>query len=235
MWRSAGIAALQAIDIDDRQIRIGACATHAKLAATLAELPQCAGLVSAAGNAANPSVRQMATVGGNLATGDFPASDLAPALLCLDAEVELQTAKGTQRLSIERFLDARRNLEPGTLLTSVIIPRKPARTAHVRLPLRKAGDYPVAVISISAVLGDTGAVEDIRVAVGSVEPAARRWSRLEQQLVGRPLDPDAAYGLAEADAAAFAGRDSVEAPGWYRRQVLPALMRRATQAVLSQR
>jgi aerobic carbon-monoxide dehydrogenase medium subunit len=100
------------------------------------------------------------------------------------------------------------------------------------LPLRKAGDYPVAIVSMAVAIGPDGSVGDIRVAVGSVEASARRWPQLEEQLLGRPLDPARAYELAKACAGVFTGRESVEAPGWYRVQVLPTLVRRAAEAVL---
>lgn len=227
------IPELHTVDITERDIRIGACVTHARLIASLATVDQCKGLKAAAGGAANPAVRQMATVGGNVSAWQFPASDLPPALLCLDASIELRTPGGEERLPVDRFLDIRDRLEPGTLVTGVIIPRSPVRTGHARLPLRKAGDYPVAIVSVAAVLGSDGSVEDIKVAVGSVEPSARRWPQLEEQLRGRQLDPRTARDLAETSVGAFAGRDSVEAPGWYRVQVLPTLVRRAVEAIVA--
>jgi aerobic carbon-monoxide dehydrogenase medium subunit len=227
------IAELQAVELAEDEIRIGACVSHARLVSALVGFEECAGLVAAAGGAANPAVRQMATVGGNLCASDFPASDLPPALLCLDAEIELRTQKGRERVPIGRFLDIRRTLEPGALVTCVAIKRKPLRTGHARLPLRKAGDYPVAIVSMAVAIGPDGSVGDIRVAVGSVEASARRWPQLEEQLLGRPLDPARAYELAKACAGVFTGRESVEAPGWYRVQVLPTLVRRAAEAVLA--
>ncbi|MGH7119192.1 MAG: FAD binding domain-containing protein [Acetobacteraceae bacterium] len=227
------IPELNVIDIEENQIRIGACVTHAQLAARLANVAPCNGLTTAARSAANPAIREMATIGGNLWTWDFPAADLPPALLCLDAELELHTPSRQQRLPIEHFLKERRNLEPGTLLTQVIVPRRPVRTGHARLPLRKAGDYPVVIVSMAAILAANRVADDIRVAVGSLETSPLRWPQLERQLVGRPLDPRIAHDLAAAEATSFAARDSVEAPGWYRLQVLPALVRGAAEAVLA--
>ena len=228
------IPELNAIDVAADRIRIGACVTHSQLVAGLVGIASCNGLVTAAGSAANPAIRSMATVGGNLSACDFPAADLPPTLLCLDAEVEVGVnGGGMQRLPIERFLATRKNLEPGTLVTGITISRQPVLTGHARLPLRKAGDYPVAIVSISATIGRDGLVEDARIAVGSVESSARRWPQLEQRLKGLALDGHKAGTLAEAELGVFTGRDAVEAPGWYRVQVLPALVRRAVQAALS--
>lgn len=223
---------LKAITLTERTVEIGACATHRALAAALEDLPDLRVLVQAAGRSANPAVRAAATLGGNLCTPAFAAADLVPALLCLDAQVEIAARAGSERLSLERFLTVRRTLEPGRMLTKVIVPRLSARTAHARLPLRKAGDYPVAIVSLAVVSDATGKVVQARVAVGSVEPVARRWLGLEAALVGNPLDPETIYSAAARLTDEFAGRDGVEAPGWYRVSVLPALVRRAGASVL---
>ena len=116
----------------------------------------------------------------------------------------------------------------------VIVPRAPRRSTHVRLPLRKAGDYPVAIFSLAVTLDASGAVTSIGADVGSVEPTARRWYQLEAELIGRPLDPAHAAEKAEGHCAALRPRDGVEAPGWYRLKVLPSLVRKAVSALREQ-
>jgi len=138
-------------------------------------------------------------------------------------------------MPVERFMAMRTRLAAGALVRRVIVPRGPGRSAHLRLPLRKAGDYPVAIVSLAVTLGAGGAVERARVAVGSVEPAARRWERLEGELTGHPLDADRAAEKAESVCGDFQGRDGIEAPGWYRLKVLPSLVRRAVRAVQQER
>lgn len=223
---------LTAVQIGADAIEIGAAVTHAALATALADLPEFAGLVVAAGRSANPAIRAMATIGGNLATPDFAAADCVPALLCLDADVEISGRDGRERISLAHFLEIRSTLAPGRLLTRIIVPRADRKTAHARLPLRRSGDYPVAIVNLSVSVDAAGRVQTSRVAVGSVEPAARRWERLEAALLGRPLDAAAAARSAAELADDFAGRDSVEAPAWYRVSVLPGLVRRAATAVL---
>lgn len=228
------ISELRRIDALDHEISAGACVTHAELASALASMPEVRALAQAAGDSANPAVRQVATVGGNLCTAAFAAPDLVPALICLGAELELETTRGSERVTVERFLDIRTDIDPGCLVRRVIVPRRPGRSVHIRLPLRKAGDYPVAIVSLSATLGPTGTVESVNVVVGSVESVARRWRRLEDGLVGRSLDPQRAAEQAEDLCGEFAGRDGIEAPGWYRVKVLPSLVRRAVASLQQQ-
>ncbi|BDA87121.1 molybdopterin dehydrogenase [Aureimonas sp. SA4125] len=227
------IAALKTIAVGEARIEIGAGATHAALAKALDGLSGLEALATAAGKSANPAVRHMATVGGNLAAHDFAAADLVPALLALGAEVEIAGRRGEERMAIETFLHRRTALGPGRLLTKIVLPRSAARSAHARLPLRKAGDYPVAVVSLAVTLDGAGRIAIADIAVGSVEAVARRWTSLEAALAGQALDPDTLARLAETHSADFTGRDGVEAPGWYRVRVLPALVRRAATLLLA--
>jgi len=222
---------LRNVEILDHEIRIGACVTHAELATSLAFLPECRAIGQAAGGSANPAVRQVATIGGNLCASKFAAADLVPALMCLQAELDLETPRGPERISLEQFLQVRTSMEPGWLLRRVVVTRAACRSVHVRLPLRKAGDYPVAIVSMAAVLSTSGLVTSARVVVGSVEPAARRWKRLEADLTGCTLDAASAAEKAEKYSEDFRGRDGIEAPGWYRVKVLTSLVRRAVQAI----
>lgn len=230
-----GLEELRHVHIGKAEIDIGACVTHSELALALRSEPRCRALAVAAGSSANPAVRNVATIGGNLCALDFAAADLVPALMALGALVELEDAGGRERIPIEQFMAIRGSLAPGRLVRRVIVPLQTGSdlvSAHVRLPLRKAGDYPVAIVSVAVSLGHNGAVEHARVAVGSVESSARRWHRLEAELMGRPLEATSCAGLAEAVAGDFVGRDGVEAPGWYRSKVLPTLVGRAVAQLL---
>ena len=143
------IVALRELSIGDREVSIGACVTHAELARELASIPDCRALALAAGDAANPAIRQVATIGGNLCAANFAAADLAPALLCLDAELELQGPGDAERIPLSHFLEIRTSLAPAQIVRRVIVPRTLRRSVHTRLPLRKAGDYPVAIFSLA--------------------------------------------------------------------------------------
>lgn len=213
----ARVQALREVEVAGG-LRIGACVTHSALAAALADRPAFAGLRDAAGRSANPAVRQVATVGGALATAAFPASDIVTALLALDAEVELAGVRGQETVPLAGYLQARGGAFAG-LVTAVVVPVPPGRSAHVRLTQRSGGDYPVAIVSVA--VGAGGAV---RVAIGSVEPVPRRWEALEAALAA---DVDEAAATAAALLDDTNPRDAVDAPGWYRAQVLPSLVRRA--------
>jgi aerobic carbon-monoxide dehydrogenase medium subunit len=219
------IEALRALEADDQEVRIGACATHAEIAEFLSPFPEFEGLRAAAGNSANPAVRNGATIGGNICTASFAASDLTSALLSLGASVDVATTTGEGRVSFAEFLSARAT--PNLFVTRVVIRRSDWRSTHVRLPLRKAGDYPVAIVSVSASIDPGATVSSARIAVGSVEQVAKRWTSLEQAVVGARLETQTLAKLVGELSGDFTGRESVEAPGWYRVKVLPSLVGKA--------
>ncbi|MGE6743724.1 FAD binding domain-containing protein [Allorhizobium pseudoryzae] len=210
---------------DGDTISIGPLTTHDFLTHNLPRTPGLNVLREAAGRSANPGVRRLATIGGNIATSAFAAADFAPALLSLDARIAIADRTGTRDIAIEDFLTGRTTFDRPWLVTDIVVPLRQRLTAHERLPMRRAGDYPCAIVSISAEIDDAGVMRDIRIGVGAVEAVARRWHGLEKALTGRipPEAEEAARDLATE----FSGRDAVDAPGWYRTSVLPVLIRRA--------
>ncbi len=221
---------LDSVEIEPDQVSIGAAVTHDALSRLAAGVEGLEAVTAAASGAANPAIRRVATVGGNLCTQDFAAADLLPAFLAVEALVELQGDRGTTRVPIASFLADRKGLLADAILVRVIVKRDCAASAHARLPLRRAGDYPVAIVSMAR-----GFDGRMRVAVGSVEEVGRRWNSLENAFAaepgGCPADAKTAERLA-AECNDFHGRDGTEADGWYRRQVLPALVRRSMASLL---
>jgi carbon-monoxide dehydrogenase medium subunit len=219
------IEGLRRLELSPHALELGALLTHDDLGRRLPGLPDLRGLARAATESANPGVRRLATLGGSLCAHGFPASDLAAALLALDAEVEIARPGGVERMALARFLEVRAALPPPWLLTGVVAPLTGRAAAHARLPMRKAGDYPCAIVSVCARC-EGGVAREARSAVGAVEACARRWTRLEAAVEDLG-DPRAIETAAKDLAADFCAREALDAPAWYRLAVLPALTRRA--------
>ena len=143
------------------------------------------------------------TIGGNIANAS-PAADSLPALLVYEAELILASARGERRVPYTRFhLDYRKTrLAPDELIRAVCLPRRfSGYYAHARkVGARKA--QAIAKVCFAA-LGRVakGAVEDVRLAMGSVAPVPLRLSETEGIVKGRPIDP-ALMRLASRTAAA---------------------------------
>ena len=146
---------------------------------------------------ADPVVRNMATVGGNLAHGD-PGNDHPATMLALGAQVVATGPKGERVIPIEQFFLGlfRTALKNDEVLTEIRIPTPPARSggAYVKLE-RKVGDYATAAAAAQVTLDGKGAFERVGLALTNVGPTPIKARDAEKFLVGKR--PEAA-ALAEA-------------------------------------
>ena len=132
-----------------------------------------------------PQIRTRGTVAGNLVTAS-PANDTITALYVLDAEVELASAAGRRRMSVEAFCTGFRStaLAPGELVRSISVRKLGAsrRGIFLKLGLRKA--QAISVISVAVVVEFDGPrVTGARIALGCVAPTIVRVRDAEARTV----------------------------------------------------
>jgi CO/xanthine dehydrogenase FAD-binding subunit len=159
-------------------------------------------------------VRNMATVGGNVAHA-LPAADLVPALLALDAVVELARADGAggvaaRQVPLDGFATGpfRTALQPGEIITALCIP---ARTRAWRAQYRKLGRVmrDLAQVNCATALSlAAGRVLEARVVLGAVHPTVVRVRDAEAMLSGAA--PTAADWAARVEQAVRSARDFVQ-------------------------
>jgi len=183
---------------------------------------------------ADPLVRNMATIGGNLAHGD-PANDHPATMLALRAEVVATGPNGTRTIPIDQFFLGlfTTALQPDEILTEIRIPTPPPRSggAYVKLE-RKVGDYATAAAAAQVTLGANGAFDHVGLALTNVGPTPVRSTGAEDALIGkRPNDAviaEAARRAAEASSPTADRRGSVE----YKREMARVLATRALKIAL---
>jgi carbon-monoxide dehydrogenase medium subunit len=141
---------------------------------------------------ADPVVRNLATVGGNLAHGD-PGNDHPATMLVLGAQVVAVGPKGERVIPIDKFFRGlfATALEPDEILTEIRVPTPPPGSggAYVKLE-RKVGDYATAAAAAQVTLSTSGTIERVGLALTNAGPVPSRASAAEKQLAGRK--PDAA-------------------------------------------
>jgi aerobic carbon-monoxide dehydrogenase medium subunit len=178
---------------------------------------------------ADPLVRNMATVGGNLAHGD-PGNDHPATMLALGAQVVATGPKGERVIPIEQFFLGlfRTALKPDEVLTEIRIPVPPARSggAYVKLE-RKVGDYATAAAAAQVTLGSGGTVERVGLALTNAGPTPIKAADAEKFLVGKR--PDAATLTEAAQRAAKASSPSADRRGAadYKREMARVMATRA--------
>jgi len=187
-------------------------------------------LAEAAGRVATPAIRSSATLGGNLGYAEA-ASDPAPALLCLDAEVRIATATGERSLPISRFFTGfyETALGPGEIVSGVRIAALPggARTGYVKFCPRSAEDKPLIGVAALLVLDlATGRCRDARIALGGAAPTAIRAARAESTLRAAALDDRAIEMAAEAAGGEADPLSDLMGSAEYRRRMVRVWVRR---------
>jgi CO/xanthine dehydrogenase FAD-binding subunit len=226
---------LGGITRDAGGIRLGAMATWSAIAE--AELPAgLAMLKQASRQVGGVQIQNRGTVGGNLCNAS-PAADGVPPLLALDAEIELASQSGSRRLKLADFVLGNRKtaLAPDEFLVAVHIPAQPEQARSTFLKLGARAYLVISIVSVAALiaLDDQGRIDAARIALGACSAAPQRLQALERRLIGQPVSPALAAGIAATDLASLAPIDDVRASAAYRREAALVLVRRALAELLS--
>jgi 4-hydroxybenzoyl-CoA reductase subunit beta len=167
------------------------------------------------------------------------SGDTPPALLCLNAEVEIAGTSGTRRVPLRDFYtnvgDARMKLERNELLTRVFLPESAAgyRGAYRKLRIRGSIDYPLAGVAVALKVtnGNMRArVEEARVAITGVNPAPLLVAGAEHALVGREVDEHVATVVGELAARTAKPLTTSALTPEYRREMVRIFTKRAVLA-----
>jgi CO/xanthine dehydrogenase FAD-binding subunit len=184
-------------------------------------------LGTAARETGGVATQNRATIGGNIANAS-PAADTPPVLLVYDAELELISAAGTRRVPYRGFHRGykKMDLRPGEILSRVILPALPAARKEY---YRKVGTRRAQAISKVCFAGllqvDAGAIQDVRIALGSVAPTVIRALAAEETLRGQPFDADTIAAAERALLSEIAPIDDIRSTARYRSRVATNLLR----------
>lgn len=237
---------LRGILTDDSGLRIGALTTANQLASSPIVRERFAAILDATCNMAAVQVRNMATVGGNIASA-IPSADLPPILLVMGASVVLWSGQGERTVPLESFFLAPRRSarKEDEVLTTILVPYPPARSgaAYARLSLREANACAVAGVAASVQLDHDSdrlegrsqgrTIRDVRLALCAVAPTPKLVESAAKALIGEDVEEVCAGTsprLAEAVAAAMDAAEpisDVRGSGDYRREMVGVLTRRA--------
>jgi len=184
---------------------------------------------------ADPVVRNLATVGGNLAHAD-PANDHPATMLAFGAEVVAVGPKGERRISIASFFTGpfATSLRPDEILTEIRIPLPAARSRGAYLKLeRKVGDFATAAVAAQLTLDAGGRCEEVGIGLTNVGLTPIKAAKAEAALKGK--NPDEATIKRAAELAAEASEPSADLRGSveYKRDLVRVLTGRALRKAVA--
>jgi CO/xanthine dehydrogenase FAD-binding subunit len=213
-------AGLGGIEVRDGVARIGAAATFTAVGAH----PGLAFLRPALRTIASPTLRNQATVGGNLFVAQ-PYGDLAVCLLALDATCEIAGPDGRRDAAVTDVLASGVAAGEVVVAVRVALPEPGDWYFHKAMRRRLNSAAIVTVASVTRV--GRGVVTTARIALGGVASRPVRAVSAERLLLGRPLTHEVLTEAGEAARGDTAPFDDAYASAWYRTRVLPVHLRRA--------
>ena len=182
-----GIKELSYIRKDGPLLKIGALTTTAALENDRAIVSSTPILSEAAEQIADPLVRNMGTIGGNLCHAD-PSNDLPAVMLAIDASMVATSTGGTREICADSFFieSFKTALKPGEILTEIKIPVPMGRFGSTYRKVRKgSGGFSIAGVAVCLLTSDDGIITGCRIAMTAVGATAMRAEKSEQELLGR--------------------------------------------------
>jgi carbon-monoxide dehydrogenase medium subunit len=178
---------------------------------------------------ADPQVRNLATVAGNLAHGD-PANDHPATMLALGAQVVATGAHGERIIPIEEFFLSLFStaLQPGEILTEIRIPVPPARSGGAYFKLeRKVGDFATAAVAAQVTADANGAAQNVGIALTNVGPTPIKAKKAEDFLRSKKLDEANMRQAAQLAADDAQPSSDLRGPAEYKKGLVKELAKRA--------
>jgi len=228
------IPGMDYITYDENQgLRIGALATIQSLKNSVTVKRHCSILAAAAAVESSVQIRNVATLGGNIANAS-PAADAPLALITLGASVLVSRSGGQREVLLEDFFTGpgKTVLQPGEIIREIRVPPLPPRTggAYLKHAVRRTD---IAIVSCAVVLTLADDLcSDIKIGLGSVGPTAFRARKAEGLLKGEKIADDVADAAAQAAVDESRPIDDIRGYAEYRTTTVLAITRQAIMQAL---
>jgi carbon-monoxide dehydrogenase medium subunit len=228
------ISGLSYIKEDGGFLKIGGLTREAEVEASAVVRQKYPLLLDTAAVIADPQVRNLATVGGNLAHGD-PANDHPATMIALGAQIVATGAKGERVIAIDDFFKSlfETDLKHDEILTEIRIPAPPPKSggAYVKLE-RKVGDFATAAVAVQLTLDGSGSVQKIGIGMTNVGPTPLRAKKAEAALTGKKPDQAAIDQAAKLAADESQPSSDLRGPAEYKKGLIKELTKRAIAKAL---
>jgi carbon-monoxide dehydrogenase medium subunit len=224
----AGISELKGVRADGSDVVIGAMVTQHELVASELLTAKVPLLRETSLQVADPQVRYVGTIGGNVANGD-PGNDMPAVMMCLGASYHVTGQGGERRIAARDFYQGAyfTALETGNVLTAVRIPVPPAGHGYAYEKLkRKIGDYATAAAAVVLTMAG-GKVATCSIGLTNVAETPLWAEEAANILVGSTLDAATVKKAVAAAEAITAPAADARGPAHYRTKMAGVMLTRA--------
>ena len=225
------IAELKGLRYDDAiGLTIGALVTHRELETSSLVKEKFPVLCEAEREVANIRVRNMGTVGGNLASGE-PLTDLSQIFIALDGKVKIAGPNGQRMIAVEElFLDFyTTSLAEDEILTQVVLPPLPPRSGidYIRFSSSSVVDKPAAGVAVRLTLNADATTETARIVLGCVGATPVRARKAESLLTGNKMTLELAQEAGGIAAQECTPTSDLRGSELYKRAIVRTLVKRS--------
>jgi carbon-monoxide dehydrogenase medium subunit len=225
----AGLADLKGIRTDGGDIVIGAMTTQHELGGSDLLGTKIPILREASLQVADPQVRYLGTLGGNVANGD-PGNDMPAVMLALGATFEVAGKAGERRIAAREFYQGAyfTALEPGEIVTAIRIPVPAAGhgSAYEKLK-RKVGDYATAAAAVVLTVDGSGSIGSCSIGLTNVAETPLWAEEAARIVVGSKLDAGTVKRAVAAAEAITSPASDARGPAHYRTKMAGVMVARA--------
>ena len=218
---------------ENDSLRIGALTTIQSLKNSVTVKRHCKILAQAAGVESSVQIRNVATLGGNIANAS-PAADAPLALIVLGASLVLARSGGQREVLLEDFFvgPGKTVLQAGEIIREIHVPPLPLRTggAYLKHAMRRTD---IAIVSAAVVLTLADDLcNDIKIGLGSVAPTAFRARKAEGLLAGKKITEELADAAARAAVDESRPIDDIRGYAEYRAKTVLGITKQAIMQAL---
>ena len=177
-------------------------------------------------------IRNLATIGGNIAHAS-PAADTVAGLLVADAQVDIASAEGERSVPIDELFTGpgQTVLRPGEIITRFRLPSPASGSHYIKHKIREVMD--LAFIGVAAAINmDNGTITDARIGLAAVAPTPIRATEAENLLKGNAPTAELLEQAGEAAAAGCSPISDLRCSAEHRREMVDVLTRRTLQSAL---
>ena len=226
------IAELKGIRYDATEgLIVGALVTHREIETSPLVKEKFPVLSEAEREVANIRVRNMGTVGGNLASGE-PLTDLSQIFIALDGKLKIAGPSGQRTIAVEElFLDFyTTSLAEDEILTHVVLPPLPPRSGieYIRFSSSSVVDKPSAGVAVRLTLDATGdAIQTARIVLGCVGATPVRARKAEDLITGKKITAALAQEAGSTALQECSPTSDLRGSEQYKRAIVKTLVKRA--------
>ena len=224
----AGIADLKGIREDGEDVIIGAMTTQHEVIASDFLAKKIPILSETSIVIADPQVRYVGTIGGNVANGD-PGNDMPAVIMCLNATYHAVGESGERRISAREFYQGAyvTALKPGEIVTAIRVPVPAAGHGHAYEKLkRKVGDYATAAAAV-VLTASGGKVASCSIGLTNVAETPLWAEEASKIVIGSALDAATVKKAITAAEAITSPASDGRGPAAYRTKMAGVMLTRA--------